>query len=64
MAMREVQKIRLMDVVVVGPLMMYGAVTSNMNIYARMILGIAGALTVFYNGSNFLSAQEEENLQA
>ncbi len=54
----KAQLIRLYDVFVIGPLMMYGAY--HMNAYtprqrvARFLLAGAGIATVLFNGRNYL----------
>ena len=57
------QKIRLLDVFVIGPLMVYAA-GSLRSPLAALILGASGLLTILYNGRNFhlvKQAQKTEN---
>ena len=53
--MDNVQKIRLMDVFVLAPFMVYaGGVKSNLPNLVRGGLIISGVATFIYNGNNFL----------
>ena len=54
----KAQVIRLSDVFIIGPLMMYGAyrmqaLTPGQKV-ARFLLGAAGVATVVFNGRNYL----------
>lgn len=49
------QGVRLVDVFLLGPLMVwYAAGTRQMPDWARASLGVAGLLTIVYNGRNYL----------
>jgi hypothetical protein len=55
------QNVRLIDVFALGPLMMWYAVrTSGMPEWARTALFASGALTVVYNGANWLAVERGE----
>ena len=53
------QFIRFLDVVLIGPLMMYGGYKARMNPVLRGSLIAFGAGTVLYNGANFLAIDRE-----
>ena len=48
------QNIRLLDVFLIGPVMIYGAYKSNMHPALRATLAIFGICTIYYNGKNYL----------
>lgn len=55
------QNVRLLDVFVIGPLMIYGGVTkSNLPKLLRFGLATIGVGTIFYNGRNYLLNKEKE----
>ena len=61
--METIQRIRLLDVFVIGPVMLYAAfVSTKLEPVTRGILGVSGVLTVLYNGANFFT--EEKKIQA
>lgn len=50
------QTIRIIDVAVIGPTMMYaGAVKSGLPKVVRVALFVFGACTIYYNAKNYLS---------
>jgi len=56
----KTQAIRLLDVFVIGPLMIYGA--SKMPIGpAAALLAVFGISTVIYNGVNYFEVKELQN---
>lgn len=55
------QNIRLLDVFVIGPLMIYGAYKAKeMHPALRITLAIFGACTIYYNWKNY-SVNEKNN---
>lgn len=57
------QKIRILDVAVIGPLMIYAGVKSKeLPEAARAALVIFGASTIGYNGINLLQSDKQHEL--
>lgn len=57
----KTQDVRLVDVVLLGPFMMWAARESrDLPEWARAVLFISGAATVAYNGRNYLVEKELE----
>ena len=56
----KAQPIRLLDVFFVGPLMVYGGrkVARTEPVAGNMLM-LLGALTIWYNGKNYLRIEEE-----
>jgi len=53
--MEKSQQMRLVDIYVLGPFMVWYAVTSHtMPYWARIVLGVSGVTTVTYNLQNYL----------
>ena len=53
--MLTVQQIRLVDVFVLGPLMIYfGVKATGVPILAKQFMFISGVFTIIFNGSRFL----------
>lgn len=52
------QNIRILDVFLIGPVMIYGAYKSNMHPALRITLAIFGICTIYYNGKNYLINKE------
>lgn len=48
----KTQAVRLVDVLVLGPFMLWAA--RNLNGWERDAMMIAGAATILYNGANYL----------
>jgi len=48
------QNIRLLDVFVISPIMIYGAYKSNMHPALRATLALFGICTIYYNAKNYL----------
>lgn len=58
--MGKTQTIRVLDVVLIGPLMIWGGVAlAERNVLAGGLLGLFGVLTVWYNGRNWLRYDEQ-----
>jgi len=54
------QWVRVIDVTLLGPGMMYaGARKSNLPPFIRLGLFVSGALTIAYNGKNWLEVQKQ-----
>ena len=55
----KAQAIRVLDVVVIGPLMIYAGVNAKaISPELKAFLVVAGAGTVIYNGANFLKKRQ------
>lgn len=53
-----VQAIRVLDVAVIGPLMIYGAVKAkSLHPVPRVLLGVFGVTTIVYNAMGWLRAE-------
>ena len=52
--LRKTQDVRILDVVALGPFMVYMSTKVEAPPGARWILAFAGAATITYNGRNFL----------
>lgn len=57
------QKIRLLDIAVIGPLMIYAGVKGKDELpeWVRGVLILLGATTIGYNLINYLAISEEES---
>jgi len=66
--MDKTNLIRFLDIVLIGPLMIYGAKRAKMPEGLKMILYASGVGTILYNGYNLLfsnlNAQLKNNLPA
>ena len=51
----KTQAIRLADVFLIGPVMMYAGLGKRMPEMLRLALFAFGALTIIYNGANYLA---------
>ena len=57
----KAQYVRLLDVFLFGPVMIYAALyPNNMNATTRWALGIIGAGTILYNGMNYLEIERRK----
>lgn len=55
----EVQWVRLIDVFILGPAMLYIAIRSkNVSVLVRSFIGFSGAMTMLYNGLRFLQVEK------
>ncbi len=54
----KTQAIRLVDIFLLGPLMIYSARFSGSPKWLRLSLALAGILTIAYNGENYLRARK------
>ncbi len=50
----NVQMIRLVDVLLIAPLLMYAATKKELNTNERTAIALIGMATLFYNGLNYL----------
>ncbi len=58
------QKIRLLDIFGIGPLMIYaGMKAEELPSWARAGLVLFGGTTILYNGSNYLSISERKKIK-
>lgn len=55
----KTQLIRLADILLIGPLMIYSGTGKRMPPILRDALVVMGVLTIVYNGANFLARQKE-----
>lgn len=53
------QHIRIADIFIVGPLMIYSGYKSTMPDYLRYTMMIFGAATIIYNGFRYLQQQNQ-----
>lgn len=52
------QYVRLIDIFVIGPVLIYAGTIKALPNYLRMFLIVVGILTIIYNGNNYLSNRE------
>ncbi len=52
--MDKAQQIRLLDVLLVGPFMVWFGVSAQAPTWARLSMATLGVLTILYNGANYL----------
>lgn len=57
----KTQLIRLVDVFVLGPFMLYAATLPRLSRTQKTALGIIGAATVIYNLVNYLETRKQES---
>lgn len=58
--MEKTQAIRVLDVLVLGPIMVWaGARRGGLPDWAKVALLVGGAATIVYNGKNFVEKQAE-----
>ena len=58
------QKIRMLDVLFIGPVMIYASQTAKLNKFERNILLVLGIATIIYNGKNYYETKRNlENEQ-
>ena len=58
------QKIRIIDVLVLGPAMVYsGIACKNLKNIVRLFLIGSGVATIIFNGSNFLTIQKNKDVK-
>lgn len=58
------QTIRLADVLLIGPLMIWGGIHSRKrNVLAGSLLAFLGVSTIFYNAENYLLERERQRNQ-
>jgi len=55
------QKVRLLDVFVLAPAMVYASTFKQIPDYVRLILFISGICTLAFNGMNYLEIEKEKN---
>lgn len=58
------QDVRLLDVLVIGPALMYLATRERLSHAQRVVLFAVGAATVIYNARNYASTQQHNIVQA
>lgn len=52
------QFIRILDILFIGPFMIYMSYIGNEHIYLRIILAILGILTILYNFNNYIITKQ------
>lgn len=52
--MGKTQQVRMLDVLLVGPFMVWFASTAKGPEWARLTMAALGILTILYNGANYL----------
>lgn len=57
----KAQPIRLVDVLLLGPFMVWAAAQRNLPLWARDGLALAGLFTILYNGVNYLEMRSQSN---
>ena len=58
------QKIRMLDVLFIGPFMIYASQTAKLNNFERNVLFGLGVATIIYNGKNYYETKRNlENEQ-
>lgn len=55
------QFVRLIDVFVLAPTMVYAATFKSLPNYIRLILFVSGICTLVFNGTNYLDIKKEKN---
>ena len=55
------QKVRLLDVFVLAPAMVYASTFKQIPDYVRLILFVSGICTLVFNGMNYLDIEKEKN---
>ena len=55
------QLIRLVDVFVLAPAMVYASTFKTLPDYIRLILFVSGIATLIFNGKNYLDIKNKEN---
>ena len=58
---KRYQLIRLVDVFVLAPAMVYASTFKTLPDYIRLILFVSGIATLIFNGKNYLDIKKEEN---
>ena len=53
------QFVRLIDVFVIGPMLIYAGTFKTLPLYLRLFLVIVGILTITYNGNNYLRNEQK-----
>jgi hypothetical protein len=58
MLVPSAQPIRLVDVFLLGPAMIwFGVKSKDMPVWARVFLGVSGAATMAFNGYNYIAVR-------
>tara|TARA_Y100000296_G_C5070870_1_gene204819 strand:- start:227 stop:439 length:213 start_codon:yes stop_codon:yes gene_type:complete len=58
---KRYQAIRLVDVFVLAPTMVYASTFKSLPNYIRLILFVSGICTLVFNGINYLDIKKEKN---
>lgn len=59
----KTQTVRLLDVFLFGPVIMYAGTRKELPIWLRLSLLAIGAGTVVYNGLNYMKVDKEDGVQ-
>ena len=54
------QNVRLIDVFVLAPAMIYASTYKQMPDYVRLILFVSGIATLWFNGSNYIDIEKNK----
>jgi hypothetical protein len=57
------QAVRLADVFVIGPIMIYGATKISEPTWLKWALGLFGASTILYNAQNYVMVDESRGIK-
>ncbi len=58
MTVPSAQPIRIVDVFLLGPAMIwFGVAAKEMPVWARIFMGVSGAATIAFNGYNYVAVQ-------
>ena len=55
------QMVRLVDVFVLGPFMIWTASRKHLPPLSRLLLGVSGLATIVYNGVNYARISEQQD---
>ena len=58
---KRYQFVRLIDVFVLAPTMVYASTFKNLTDYIRIILLVSGIATLVFNGINYVDIKKEKN---
>ena len=55
------QAVRLVDVFILAPAMVYASTFKQIPNYVRLILFVSGVATLVFNGQNYLEIEKQKN---
>jgi hypothetical protein len=59
--LHDYQYIRLMDVFVLAPVMVYASTFKGLPDWVRVVLLVSGVATLVFNGKNYLEIEKQKN---